>query len=469
MNVADWGALQPVRYDFAISYSSRDVALVRPVVEGLVARGYRVFEYVDALAQAWGRDLAGHLDEIFEGSAACYVVFLSEAYLKGRWTTHEWARMRSSPARGSGGDIAIVRLDESNLDLERRCTVLEDGCSGWMGSRRAVDLLVEQLIALEGVEIPQAAASGPFELLGVSLRAIDRDACLRRDPSRTLAGGLIVRFPPDLHALYAGVRRALREGWPWPSSQTDAEALLQTVQTTTASRIGQGIALLISCSSTVVWRREDLVLGAEAFFLAECFRVVRALAAFADLFDDEFRHARPYLQLRPSSGSVAMREALPWVTQDDEESISFWTDVDLYDARAEAPALRKWIMAPSEMYLPREFQCEPHQFMRFIVPQLIDRSLDTADDALLRCLLSDPGRVDLQPREEWLIDTVKYRHVSAEQRSPAIADARAATERRLRSLIESGRLDDGLEHVRAEHRLHFHLGRMPFSKAERRP
>jgi hypothetical protein len=466
MTFTDWSERRPASYDFAVSYSSRDAATVRPVVDALVLRGYRVFEYVAAISSAWGRELTSHLDSVFDGSAAAYVVFLSANYVRGHWTNYEWAKIRTSTPRGAGRDVAVVRIDDSIVPSDQRCCLLVEDAAAGIDTARVVGLLTRHLLDLEGVTIGQEGNAPPIELIAISLRAIDGDAC-RASIAATGGVGpsLSVRLPSDLHELYCKLRQGLASDWPSRGDPAAAEDLLRAVETTHVPRIATGLGLLASCARAGAWSHEDLAIGAEAYFLAECFRVVRALAAFAHVFDDTFRRSREYFRLGAESGPPRMIEALAWVTQDQEESITFWSDADLYDSRSQADPLRHYVFVPSTMYLPRDLNCSPPEFMRFIVPQLIDWSLDHGDTSLLECLLLDPQRVHLVRREEWLIDVARYKCVETDRPSAAIDHARSTTERRLRTLIRSGRLSDGLENVALEDRLAFHLRRMPCSKA----
>jgi hypothetical protein len=99
--------------DFAVSYSSRDRGEIAPILEGMRARGYRVFEYVDDLARAWGTKLGKRLDEVFSGSAALYVLFLSPHYWAGHWTRYEFEKIALTSSRGTNQDIVAFLLGGS--------------------------------------------------------------------------------------------------------------------------------------------------------------------------------------------------------------------------------------------------------------------------------------------------------------------------------------------------------------------
>ena len=110
--------------DFAVSYSSRDRGEIAPILEGMRARGYRVFEYVDDLARAWGTKLGKRLDEVFSGSAALYVLFLSPHYWAGHWTRYEFEKIALTSSRGTNQDIVAFLLGEAKApEANSRCVV----------------------------------------------------------------------------------------------------------------------------------------------------------------------------------------------------------------------------------------------------------------------------------------------------------------------------------------------------------
>lgn len=78
-------------WDVAVSYSSRDAAVVDPILDLLSSAGLRIFDYrdEDVLPKTIGRRLEALLQDIYGGKADVCVAFLSPAYFSSTITEEE--------------------------------------------------------------------------------------------------------------------------------------------------------------------------------------------------------------------------------------------------------------------------------------------------------------------------------------------------------------------------------------------
>lgn len=104
-------------YDVALSFAGEDRALAQDLAEILNRKGKSVF--YDAYEQAglWGRDLAMHLHHVYSRSARFCVIFVSAAYAKKVWTTHELKCALERAVHSTGEEYILpVRLDDTEID-----------------------------------------------------------------------------------------------------------------------------------------------------------------------------------------------------------------------------------------------------------------------------------------------------------------------------------------------------------------
>ncbi len=66
-------------------------------------------------SELWGKDLYQHLDDIYGHSAQFCIVFISEAYAKKAWTSHELRAAQARAFQQNAEYILPVRLDDTEL------------------------------------------------------------------------------------------------------------------------------------------------------------------------------------------------------------------------------------------------------------------------------------------------------------------------------------------------------------------
>jgi len=90
-------------YDVVFSFAGEDRTYVEKVAKFLSARNVNVFYDANEQANLWGKDLAEHLDSVYQQGGKYCVMFISKHYVEKMWTRHE---RRSALAR------ALVERDE---------------------------------------------------------------------------------------------------------------------------------------------------------------------------------------------------------------------------------------------------------------------------------------------------------------------------------------------------------------------
>lgn len=105
-----------MQFDIAISFAGEDRRIAEQLASELKVRGLKVFFDTDEQANILGESLPEYLIHVYKDSARYCVVLVSSAYVRKRWTRHEW---RAAQARALDDVdrtyILPVRLDESDL------------------------------------------------------------------------------------------------------------------------------------------------------------------------------------------------------------------------------------------------------------------------------------------------------------------------------------------------------------------
>ncbi|RZT15199.1 TIR domain-containing protein [Kribbella sp. VKM Ac-2569] len=105
---------QPI-YDVCLSFAGEQRDYVADVAASLRERGVRVFYDDYEKATLWGKDLYEHLDWVYRKAARFCILFVSEAYARKVWTTHE---RRSAQARAMNENaeyVLPVRFDDAEV------------------------------------------------------------------------------------------------------------------------------------------------------------------------------------------------------------------------------------------------------------------------------------------------------------------------------------------------------------------
>jgi hypothetical protein len=107
----------PERFDVAISFAGSERPLALALAKAVRAAGFSVF-YDDFFPeQLWGKNLVIFFDEIFRKKARYCVIFVSQEYLKGKWTVHE-ARSAQARALEEKGNEYILPVQVDGTELE---------------------------------------------------------------------------------------------------------------------------------------------------------------------------------------------------------------------------------------------------------------------------------------------------------------------------------------------------------------
>ncbi|HUI88722.1 MAG TPA: TIR domain-containing protein [Anaerolineales bacterium] len=102
-------------YDVALSFAGEDRIYVRAVAAALTAQGIEVFFDEYKQVDIWGKDLYEHLHKVYSSQARYCVIFISEAYAKKVWTTHERKSAQERALQERNEYILPARFDNTEL------------------------------------------------------------------------------------------------------------------------------------------------------------------------------------------------------------------------------------------------------------------------------------------------------------------------------------------------------------------
>ena len=101
-------------YDIAVSYAGEDRHIVDAVTQELKQRGLKIFYDKDYEKQIVGENLIDYLHNVYKKSAKQVIVFLSENYLKSKWTTYEWATIKQKLVLNyTSNFLKMVKIDDA--------------------------------------------------------------------------------------------------------------------------------------------------------------------------------------------------------------------------------------------------------------------------------------------------------------------------------------------------------------------
>jgi hypothetical protein len=109
-------------FDVALSFAGEDRTYVREVADTLKSQGVKVFYDEYALVDMWGRDLYEHLHEVYSAKAKYCIVFVSAAYSRKIWTTHERKSAQERALREHQEYLLPARFDDTELPGLRSTT-----------------------------------------------------------------------------------------------------------------------------------------------------------------------------------------------------------------------------------------------------------------------------------------------------------------------------------------------------------
>lgn len=102
-------------YDVALSFAGEDRDYVERVADWLSKNDVSVFYDNYEQVEMWGKDLYQHLHEVYSTKAEYCVIFVSEAYSRKIWTTHERRSAQERALRENKEYILPARFDDTEL------------------------------------------------------------------------------------------------------------------------------------------------------------------------------------------------------------------------------------------------------------------------------------------------------------------------------------------------------------------
>lgn len=104
-----------LEYDVVLSFAGEDRKYVEKVASFLKKSGIKLFydNYEDV--NLWGKDLYQHLDNVYQNKGKYAVVFISDAYAKKLWTSHELKSAQARAFADSEEYILPARFDETEI------------------------------------------------------------------------------------------------------------------------------------------------------------------------------------------------------------------------------------------------------------------------------------------------------------------------------------------------------------------
>lgn len=200
-------------YDIALSYAGEDRRLVDEVAAHLKASGITCYYDRDDQADAWGKDLYVHLDEIYRRRARYCLMFVSKAYASKVWTRHE---RQSAQARALSEEteyLLPVRLDDS--DIPGLLPTIGYLRASEFNPAQIADLVVRKVRAKKG----GAAANDVGLFLDTTyLMSAPRDAAARK------IGSSLLDFAKSLGTLQCAWA-AVEPGSPGPAAESELTQL----------------------------------------------------------------------------------------------------------------------------------------------------------------------------------------------------------------------------------------------------
>lgn len=113
----DFTELLPTfEYDVALSFAGEDRSLAEALADILKAEHIRVFYDRYEQADLWGKDLIEHLEDVYGRKARFCVMFVSQAYARKVWPTHERRVAQERALQDTTAEYILpVRLDDTKV------------------------------------------------------------------------------------------------------------------------------------------------------------------------------------------------------------------------------------------------------------------------------------------------------------------------------------------------------------------
>jgi len=102
-------------YDVALSFAGEDRDYVDQIAKMLHTLGARVFYDKYESTDLWGKDLYAHLDDVYRKRSKYCVIFVSAAYGRKLWTSHERQSAQARAFESAGEYVLPVRFDDTEI------------------------------------------------------------------------------------------------------------------------------------------------------------------------------------------------------------------------------------------------------------------------------------------------------------------------------------------------------------------
>ncbi len=154
-------------YDVVVSFAGEDRAIVQKFVRLLDTKKITYFYDEDQAHELWGRDLTTDLADVYEKQARYCLMFISEFYLRKKWTNFERLHIQARAFRDPNEYILPIRLDDTVIP----------GIPETIGFRDLRQHDIENIV--ETLERKLAKAKGR----GAKSRASKKTAAIKRQPT----------------------------------------------------------------------------------------------------------------------------------------------------------------------------------------------------------------------------------------------------------------------------------------------
>nr|WP_052477570.1 toll/interleukin-1 receptor domain-containing protein [Kibdelosporangium sp. MJ126-NF4]CEL12799.1 hypothetical protein [Kibdelosporangium sp. MJ126-NF4]CTQ98485.1 hypothetical protein [Kibdelosporangium sp. MJ126-NF4] len=106
-----------IRYDVAISFAGEDRVIAEEIATKLLAKQYSVFYDRFEQHTLWGKDLGGHLSDVYSEQSRYCVIVVSHNYANKVWTRLEFSSAMAGAIFGGARDAYVLplRLDDTKL------------------------------------------------------------------------------------------------------------------------------------------------------------------------------------------------------------------------------------------------------------------------------------------------------------------------------------------------------------------
>lgn len=102
-------------YDIAISFAGEDRKIAEEIAGKLKAIGIKVFYDSYEKATLWGKDLYGHLNEVYKNKATFCLMVISNDYKDKQWTNHERKAAQARAFSQNKEYILPLKLDDTEI------------------------------------------------------------------------------------------------------------------------------------------------------------------------------------------------------------------------------------------------------------------------------------------------------------------------------------------------------------------